>query len=427
MLTAFIYLQAMFSLIILIFITLILSAFFAGTEIAFITANKLGVEIERDKGTRRSKLISRFYARPKEFLSVLLVGSNIVLVLFTYLMTRLIEPGILPFIRSEALRLIIITLIATIVMLILGEFLPKLIFRLFANRAFLLVTYPMVFFQWILKFPAWVMISFSNILLRYVFRAPIKHVQDVFTRLDLQDFVEGSLAKDHDSLEADMFKNALQLKNLKARACMVPRTEIVHVDVEDGIEELKKLFLETRHSRILISEGDIDNILGYIHHQSLLNGPKEIKAMIIPIQYVPEVTSVLDIMTSFTRQQNNIAVVVDEFGGTAGIITLEDIAEEIFGEIEDEHDQEEYVEQMISETEYLFSARLEIDYLNEKYPALNFPQGEYETLSGYIVMTSGTIPEQSKELELDDYRFVFEKVSDKKIELVRVFLIDTND
>jgi CBS domain containing-hemolysin-like protein len=417
----------MISLVLLIIITLILSAFFAGTEIAFITANKLGVEIERDKGTRRSKLISAFYSKPQEFLSVLLVGSNIVLVLFTFLMTRLIEPVILPFVSSEALRLIIITVLATIVMLILGEFLPKLIFRLFANRAFVMMAYPMVFFKWILKFPAWVMISFSNILMKYVFRAPIKDVSDVFTRLDLQDFVEGSLSRDNESLEADMFKNALQLKNLKAKECMVPRTEIVHVDVSDGIEELKNLFLETRHSRILISEGDIDNILGYIHHQSLLNGPKGIKEMIIPIQYVPEVASVLDIMTSFTRQQNNIAVVVDEFGGTAGIITLEDIAEEIFGEIEDEHDQEEYVEEKISETEYLFSARLEIDYLNEAFPALKFPQGEYETLSGYIVMTSGTIPEEGQELELDDYRFVFEKMSDKKIELVRVFLVDSKD
>ncbi len=208
---------------------------------------------------------------------------------------------------------------------------------------------------------------------------------------------------------------------------MVPRTEIVHVDIEDGIEELRKQFLETRHSRILVSEGDIDNILGYVHHQSLLNGKKDLKSMIIPIHYVPEVTSVLDILTSFTRQQNNIAVVVDEFGGTAGIITLEDIAEEIFGEIEDEHDQEEYVDEQVSETEFLFSGRLEIDYLNEKHPSLHFPDGEYETLSGYIVMTSGTIPEAGQELELDDYRFVFEKVSDKKIELIRVFLIDSHD
>ncbi len=417
----------MFSLILLILLTLILAAFFSGTEIAFITANKLGVEIERDKGTRRSKLISGFYEKPKEFLSALLVGNNIVLVLFTYTMTRLIEPMLLPWLGSEIVRLLIITIIATIIMLMLGEFLPKIIFRLFANRALLLVAYPMVFFKWILRFPAWVIITFSNLLLKYVFRAPINDVQDAFTRLDLQDFVEGSLAKDDDSMEADMFKNALQLKNVKARECMVPRTEIVHVDVSDGMIELKKLFLETRHSRVLVTDGDIDNILGYIHHQSLLNGKKEIRDLIIPIPYVPGVSSVLDIMSTFTRRQNNIAVVVDEYGGTAGIITLEDITEEIFGEIEDEHDQEEYTEEKISETEYLFSGRLEIDYLNEKFPALKFPEGEYETLSGYVVMTSGTIPEAGRELELDDYKFVFEKVSDKKIELLRVFLIDNHD
>jgi CBS domain containing-hemolysin-like protein len=258
-------------------------------------------------------------------------------------------------------------------MLVFGEFLPKIIFRLFANRALLLVAYPMVFFKWILRFPAWVMISFSNLLLKYVFRAPINDVQDAFTRLDLQDFVEGSLAKDQDSLEADMFKNALELKNLKAKACMIPRTEIVHVDIEAGLSELKKLFLETRHSRILVSDGDIDNILGYIHHQNLLNGEVDMKGMIIPINYVPEVASVLDIMTSFTRQQSNIAVVVDEFGGTAGIITLEDITEEIFGEIEDEHDEEVFTDQQISQTEFLFSGRLEIDFLNEKYPSLQLP------------------------------------------------------
>lgn len=417
----------MISLILLILLTLILAAFFSGTEIAFITANKLGVEIERDKGTRRSKLISGFYEKPKEFLSAILVGNNIVLVLFTYTVTRLIEPLLIPWVESEALRLLIITVLATIVMLIFGEFLPKIIFRLFANRALFMVAYPMVFFQWILRFPSWVMISFANLLLKYVFRATITDADDAYTRLDLQDFVEGSLAKDQDSMEADMFKNALQLKNLKAKECMVPRTEIVHVDVDAGLDELRQQFLETRHSRILITEDDIDNILGYIHHQSLLNGKKTMREMIIPIQYVPEVTSVLDIMTTFTRQQNNIAVVVDEYGGTAGIITLEDIAEEIFGEIEDEHDQEEYIDDKINDAEFLFSGRLEIDYLNEKYPALKFPYGEYETLSGYIVMTSGTIPEAGNELELDDYRFVFEKVSDKKIELIRVYLINTQD
>ncbi|MDZ4747876.1 MAG: hemolysin family protein [Saprospiraceae bacterium] len=417
----------MILLILIIFLTLALSAFFSGTEIAFITANKLGVEIERDKGTRRSKLISGFYNQPKKFLSTILVGNNIVLVIYTYSMTLLIEPVIVSFIPSEVLRLIIVILVSSLIILLVGDYFPKIIFRTFANRTLMLVSYPVVFFQWALKLPVWVMLSVSNLLMKYVFRVPINHVEDVFTRLDLQDYVEGSLNRDQDELEADMFKNALQLKNLKARECMVPRTEIVHVDLEDGVEELKKIFIETRHSRILVSNRDIDNILGYIHHQTLLQEPMGIEKMIIPIQHIPEVTSVLDIMTMFTRQKNNIAVVVDEFGGTAGIITLEDITEEIFGEIEDEHDQEDYLEEKISETEYLFSARLEIDYLNSKYPALKFPIGEYETLSGYIVMTSGAIPELDQDFELDDYRFVIEKVTDKKIEEVRVFLINNYD
>lgn len=275
-------------------------------------------------------------------------------------MAVVFEPMLESFITSELLRLIIVTLFSTLIILTIGEFLPKIIFRLFANKAILLVAFPAAFFLWILRFPAWLMLSFSNILLKYVFRAPVQHMNDPFTRLDLEDYVEGTLSKDQDELEADMFKNALQLKNLKARECMVPRTEIVHVDVADGLDEVKRVFKETTHSRILISEGDIDNVLGYIHHHSFLEEPKYIRDLIMPISYVPEVTNILEIMTMFKRQKNNMAVVVDEFGGTAGIITLEDVAEEIFGEIEDEHDEESFGEHKISDTEYVFSGRLKL-------------------------------------------------------------------
>lgn len=417
----------MIGLILLILLTLMLSAFFSGAEIAFITANKLGVEIERDKGTQRSKLIARFYAHPRQFLSTVLVGNNVVLVIFTYCMTLLIEPMLMPFVASSILRLVIVILVSTVVILIVGEYFPKIIFRTFANRALLIIAYPAVFFQWVLKVPVILMMSLSNFLMKFVFRAPVRHVEDAFTRLDLQDYVEGSITHDQDELEADMFKNALHLKHLKARECMVPRTEIVHIDITDGIDALRKVFLETRHSRILISRDDLDNILGYVHHQSLLQEATDIEKLLIPIAHVPEVTSVLDIMTLFTRQKNNIAVVVDEFGGTAGIITLEDITEEIFGEIEDEHDLEDFLDVRVSDTEYLFSARLEIDYLNSKYPELHLPVGDYETLSGYIVMTSGRIPEQGDDFEMDNHRFVIEKVSDKKIEEVRVFIVNTQD
>lgn len=413
--------------IVMILLTLALSAFFSGSEIAFVTANKLGVEIERDKGTRRSKIIAAFYNHPKKFLSTILVGNNIVLVLYTYYITLLIEPVIEMWVSSDSIRSLLLTIISTLFILFLGEYFPKILFRAFANRALAIISYPLYFFQWVLGIPVFVMMSLSNMLIKYIFRVPVAEAEGAFTRLDLQDYVEGSLAKDQDEMEAEMFKNALQLKNLKARECMVPRTEIVHLDIEESLDDLKKIFTETRHSRILISAGDIDNILGYIHHQSLLNAPTDLKELIIPIQHFPEVTSALDIMTIFTRQKNNIAVVVDEFGGTAGIITLEDITEEIFGEIEDEHDLVDYIEEVVNEKEYLFSGRLEIDYLNNKYPELHFPEGDFETLSGYIVMTSGEIPEMGKDFELDDYRFVIEKVTDKKIEEVRVFLINPND
>ena len=417
----------MISLLLWILLLLLLSAFFSGTEIAFVTANKLGVEIERDKGTRRSKMIARFYENPRAFLSAILVGNNIVLVLFAYSMAMLIEPALVGWIPSAFLRLLIVTIVSAFLIVTLGEFFPKVIFRTFANRSLLLVSYPMAIFQWLLRIPAWLLLSFSNIVLKYILRVPVKNMDDAFTRNDLQDYVEGSLSNDQDELEADMFKNALHLKHVKARECMVPRNEIVHVDVLDGMEEVKRVFLETRHSRILITEKNIDNILGYIHHQSMLKDDRYIRDLIIPVRYVPEVTNVLDIMTSFKRQKNNIAVVVDEFGGTAGIITLEDITEEIFGEIEDEHDDEVFVEEQLSETEYRFSGRLEIDYLNDKFPAVRFPEGEYETLSGYIVMTLGSIPEMGSSFEMDDYRFTIEQVTDKKIEEVRVELINPHD
>src|SRR5690606_19444675 len=232
------------------------------------------------------------------------------------------------------------------------------IFRNYANRALLLVAWLLEFFKWIFFIPARLLMMLSNGLIRFVFKASVEITADAFTRSDLQEFVAGKLQGEQDELEAGMFKNALRLKHLKARECMVPRTEIVYSDISDGPDEVKRLFLETQHSRILVSKGDIDNILGYIHHHSLLKEPDDFARTIRTVRHVPEVTSVLDVMALLMRQKHGIAVVVDEFGGTTGIITLEDITEEIVGEIEDKKDQEEYIEEQISETEYLFSARL---------------------------------------------------------------------
>jgi CBS domain containing-hemolysin-like protein len=236
----------------------------------------------------------------------------------------------------------------------------------------------------------------------------------------LQDFVEGSLSPAQDEIDAELFRNALYLKRIKVKDCMVPRTEIEDLDVSESIDSLIEIFRSTGHSRIIITEGNVDNVLGYIHHLQVYSYPKSLRKNVMEIQFVPETMNVNKLMLQFIYDGNTIACVVDEYGGTAGIITLEDILEEIFGEIEDEHDEEEYVDKQLSDTEWLFSGRLEIDYLNEQYENLNLPEGDYTTISGYIVMTSGSIPEQGETLELDGFQFIFEHVSETKIETVHV-------
>jgi CBS domain containing-hemolysin-like protein len=407
-----------------ILIFLFLSAFFSGSEIAFISANKLGVEVERGKGTRRGRILASFFDHPKDFMSAMLVGNNISLVAFTTLMALLIEPQLERFLDNEWVILSVLTLISTIVVLLFGEFLPKVFAGLYSNEVMTSMTFPLAFFKSILKVPSWLMMKLSNVVIKYIFRAPVDDIENAITKLDLQDFVEGSISDDNDEIEANMFKNALHLKKVKVKECMVPRTEIAHIDVTAGIDELKELFLETRHSRIIVSDNDVDNVLGYVHHLQLLKNPKQLKRHIMDLSYVPEVMNVFDLMMKFIKDGNNLACVVDEFGGTAGIITLEDILEEIFGEIEDEHDVEEYIEIKLSDNEYVFSGRLEIDYLNEKYPDLELPEGDYETLSGYIVMTSGQIPNDGDKLELKNFHFTIEQVSDKKIETIRVKKLD---
>lgn len=413
-------------LIIAILFFLILSAFFSGAEIAFISANKLGIEVEKNKGTRRGSILASIYKEPKDFLGTMLVGNNIALVAFTYLMTKLLTPILIGF-MGEGIGLVMVNIvIITAVVLIFGEFLPKVLFRLYANETLYFIAYPLVVMRWILRVPAWIMIKTNNLLLKNIFRSTVDITEDAITRLDLQDFVEGSVAPQQDEMETDMFKNALHLKRVKVSECMVPRTEIEHIDVSEPIEALIEMFQKTRHSRILITEGDLDNVHGYVHHQQLLDDPKTIKKIVIEIPFVPEVINAQELLLQFIRDSAGIACVVDEFGGTAGIVTLEDLLEEIFGEIEDEYDIEEHIEERLSENQFLLSGRLELDYLREKYPRLNFPEGEYHTLSGYIIMTSGTIPEEGETLELGGLRFIFESVTEKKIETVRVFIVDSN-
>lgn len=410
-------------LLLIIFIFLVLSAFFSGSEIAFLSASKLGVEIKRDKGSRRGAILASFYDKPKWFIATMLVGNNIALVVFTYFMTKLLEPAIIDFF-GEGLSLLIITLVITLVVLIFGEFLPKTFFRLYANDVLYFLAFPLLFFKALLSLPTWVTTQFSNGILKYIFRKPMDTDDIALTRMDLEDYIEDTIDDEDENVDKDILTNALNLHNLKVRDCMIPRTEITEIDIKSGIEKLKNTFKESGYSRILVSDGDIENIIGYIHHQQLLDNPNTIEKLVLDIPFVPEAMNVKDLMLRFIKNGTNISCVVDEFGGTAGIITLEDILEEIFGEIADEHDEEEFVETVINENEYLFSGRLEIDYLNEKYENLNLPEGEYQTLSGYIVMTSGNIPEENAEIVLDGFKFVLEIVSETKIEMVRIYKLE---
>ncbi len=410
------------ALIISILIFLILSALFSGTEIAFISASKLRIELKKNKGSTQGKILAGFYDKPADFLGTMLVGNNIALVVFTFLMTKLLTPYLETFIQSELLLLFLATIIITLVVLLFGEFLPKTLFRLYSTEVLYGLAFPLRGLQFILALPSWFMTRLSNLLLKYILKSPQEKMERAFTRLDLENFIKDTQIELKEDIDTDLFEKALHLKDVKVRDGMVPRPEIESIDVSASIDELEQLFNETKLSRIIVFKDDIDNVLGYVHHQQLLHKPKSIKQITMDIPFVPEVMRVRELMSRLIKGHMNIACVVDEFGGVAGIITLEDILEEIFGEIEDEYDQEDFVELQISDSEYLFSGRLEIDYLNEKYEKLNLPEGEYQTLSGYLVMTTATIPKKDVEIYLGNFKFILESVSDTKIETIRIIL-----
>ena len=414
------------ALIPIIFI-LMLSALFSGTEIAFISANKLKIELLKNKGRRRAKILVSFFEKPAHFLGTLLVGNNIALVAFTSLMTALLSKLFLPLDMGYYLLLFINTIIITVIVLIFGEFLPKTLFRLFSNEILYTLVYPLRVLQFILIIPATVMIRLSNFVLAFLFRMPIEETATAFTRLDLENLVNNARqSSDEEEIDKELFGRALNLKDVKVKNCMIPRTEIVHVDINDDVPKLNQIIKETKLSRVIVVNGDIDEVVGYVHHRQLLNNPKSIQSITLNISFIPEVMRVTDVLNLFIKNRMNIVCVVDEFGGIAGIVTLEDLLEEIFGEIEDEYDQGEHLENQISEDEYVFSGRLEIDYLNEKYEKLSLPTGDYHTLSGYLVMTLENIPDQGAEVILDGYKYILEIVSDTKIELVRIIRMDKN-
>lgn len=403
---------------------ILLIGFFAGTEIAFISANKLNIELRKKQGKISGQILARFMENPSEFIGTSLVGVNVLLVIYGMLSsdatTRIL--GIYSITLSEYPKLILDTIIATFVILVFAEFLPKAIFRLKAETVLTIFSVPMLIMFYIFYPVAKIFVAISEFILKYLFNVRIKENKQVFNRVDLEVFVKQSLhghENESNDVNTALFENALYLVNVKIRKCMIPRNEVEAIDIQTSVEEARMKFIDTKLSKIIVYEDTIDNIIGYIHHLDLNRHPKLIKEILHTITAVPEAMSAVDLMNRFTKERKSIAWVVDEFGGTAGIVTMEDVLEEIFGDINDEYDFEEYVEKQLAENEYIFSGRLELDYLNEKYN-FDFDTERSETLSGFIIAGHETIPKIREQIILDKYEFDILLVSNTRIETVKM-------
>jgi len=393
---------------------LVFSAFFSGMEIAFVSANKLKIELDGKQGDFFAKIISNFLKKPSRFIGAMLVGNNIALVVYGIFMAKILEPVIGDYVQSEGLILLIQTVVSTIIILITAEFLPKTLFRINPNNMLRFFAFPLLLIYWLLLVPMFIVIGISELLIK-LFAPNLKPDTELnFGRIDLEHYIREGTENNEDTDEVDheiqIFQNALDFSKVKARDCMIPRTEIVAMEIEEDIESLKDKFVETGLSKILIYRDNIDNIIGYTHSFELFKKPESVKSILLPVPIIAMSMSANEILEIFIEQRKSIAVVVDEFGGTAGILTIEDIIEEIFGEIEDEHDKEELIETKINEEEFLFAARLEVDYLNSEYH-LDLPESDnYETLAGLIIDQFESIPKMNEQIKFDQFVFTVKKV-----------------
>lgn len=409
-----------------IIITLIFIGFFAGIEIAFVSANRLNVELKKKQGKASGIILSRFMDEPAKFISTCLIGLNFFLVAYGLLFSELIKTSLWnPLnIKNEYLKLVADTLFSTFIVLVFGEFIPKAIFRA-KNDSLLTFFAPLAgFFYRIFQPLALFFVRISEWILLYIFNVKVRKDKDVFSQVDLEHFFQQTKEQDEESqeLNKELFENALSLPMVKVRQCLVPRTEIEAIDINTPIEAVKQHFIQTKLSKLVVYKDNIDDIQGYIHQLDLFAKPNDISSILLPIPAVPESMNASDLITRFTKDRKSIAWVVDEFGGTAGIITMEDVLEEIFGEIHDEYDTEEFVEKQLAEDEFMFSGRLELDYLIEKYN-FEFPSGESETLSGYIIHQHEAIPQLQEKIIIGNYQFNVLHVSDTRIETVKMKLL----
>lgn len=407
-------------------ITLLCSAFFSGMEIAFVSANRLKIELDKNKGTTSGRILAFFVRKTPNFISTMLLGNNFSLVIYGIFMAKILEPSIQQYISgNEAVVLLIQTVVSTLIVLVTAEFLPKAIFRINPNGMLTVMAIPLFILYWLFSVLTFIVMMISNFFLK-IMKTDIQDSEQAFTKVDLDHYVRDlsdRIEEDaHMENEIQILNNALEFPKVKARDCLVPRTEIVACNIDDDIETLKEKFITTGVSKVLIYRDTIDNIIGYVHAYELFNRPKFIKNVMLPIGVVPEAIMVKELLEQFTKNNRSIAVVVDEFGGTAGVITVEDIIEEIFGEIEDEHDIDDEVEKQLDESTYIFSGRTEIDYLIQQHGIPLETSEEYETLAGYVISHLEEIPEPDEVVETDKLTLTVVEVSDSKIDLVKVEL-----
>ena len=404
-------------------LSLFFSAFFSGVEIAFISANKLQLELDKNTGKFPSNIISYFSKNESDFITTMLVGNNIALVVYGIVMTQILTPELSEYFSSSLSLLLAQTFITTIIVLITAEFLPKAIFRIFPNQILKIFSLPIWLFFVVFRPLALLMLNTANIILKYIFKQEISNDKQVFGKNDLDDFlsnVKSAEGIEDTRVEVEMLQNALDLTDKKVRECMVPRTDIIAMDMLSSIKDVKEKFIETKRSKLLIYKGSIDKVIGYIHSSDLFKNPKNVRSVLLPISFVPESMLAMDMLNQFIENNKGVALVVDEFGGTSGMITIEDVTEEIVGEIVDEHDVEELTDEQLSENSFRFLGKIDIEMVNKKYN-LQLPESdEYETIAGLLLHHFEEIPKKDDVIELEEYQFNIINVNETTIQEVRL-------
>ena len=406
-------------------VSILLTGFFSGISVAFGRSSKLNLEIRKRQGRRSGKMLSRFAEQPRHFIATGLVGFTVMTVLYCVEVGVIIgqqmdRHNLFSILQNAYVRLVVEVVLAFLIMLVFGLLIPRSLFRARAERILSVFVIPIWLFDKVFYPLASLLTDVSDWILKYLFNVRLSPSKQVFTIGDPEHFIaQMQQSGENSELNTALFENALTLSHIKVRQCLIPRKEVEGLDLSSGIGEAVQAFVNTRLSKLIIYSGSMDDIRGYIHQLDLFKNPESISSILHPILAVPETMSAHDLLKRFTAEHKSIAWVVDEFGGTAGIVTLEDLLEEIFGDIKDEHDVEEFVEKQIAEKEFIFSGRLEIDYLNEKYN-FGLPVGDNETLSGLLVSRHETIPKVRDRIILSDFEFEVLSVNDTRVDLVKM-------